>query len=201
MNMKRYLENCIRGWLPEEPNLQGFKRTIGQHGLANKRPVAGIVLLSLGVAFFLFSFLVATRTDTVIDNSFALSPNEKYGPYQKGTYYHTHITTKTTLLGEVTVEGESISLTVNGYNTEHLKNISIDQNYSLVIKPADDQYTFTFENAAARPSSVNFTLKETWIDIISLMPAFITMLLSAPIGTMLIVRGLSKKTSKKEEIC
>ena len=201
MNPKKYLENRIRGWLPDGPNLHRIERTMGRHNLANKRPVAGLVLLSLGVAFFLFSFLVATRTDTVIDNSFALSPNEKYGPYQTGTYYHTHITTKTTLLGEVTVKGESINLTVNGYNTEHLKNISIDQNYSLVIKPADDQYTFTFENAAARPSSVNFTLKETWIDIISLMPAFITMLLSAPIGTMLIVKGLSKKTSKKQEIC
>jgi hypothetical protein len=56
MNQKKCLENRIRGWLPEEPNLQGFKRTIGQRNITNKRPVAGLVLLSLGVAFFFSPF-------------------------------------------------------------------------------------------------------------------------------------------------
>jgi hypothetical protein len=136
MNTKKHVLNWIRGCLPEEPNLNGIKRTMGRHNLANK-PVLGLVLLSIGVTLFLFSLLIATRTDTVIDTSFVLEPNEKYG-YDNGTSYHTYVVSKSTLLGEVLVENGGVYFTADGYNTQHLKNIFIDQNYSLVIAPADD---------------------------------------------------------------
>jgi hypothetical protein len=201
MNPKKYLENRLRGWLPEEPNLHSIKRAMGRHNLV-KKPVVGLVLLSLGVTLFLFSFLIATKTDTAIDTSFVLEPTEKYGPYENGTYYHTHVISKSTLMGEVIVEGGGVYFTANGYNTQHLKNIFINQNYSLVIEPADDQYTFTFENTGGNlQSSIKFTLKERWMPFLSLTPAFIILLISAPIGTVLIIAGLRKKPSKKEEIC
>lgn len=197
VTLKKYLEKRIRGWLPEEPNLHSIKRTMGRHNLVNK-PVVGLVVLSLGVTFFLFSFLIAIRTDTVIDTSFVLEPTEKYRPYENGTYYHTHVISKSTLMGEVTVEGEGVYFTAEGYNTQHLKNIFINQNYSLVIEPADDQYTFTFENSGGNlQSSIKFTLKERWINTPSLIPAFVILLILAPLGTSLIIAGLRKKTSKK----
>jgi hypothetical protein len=134
----------------------------------------------------------------VIDTYFFLEPNEKYGPYENGTYYHTHVITKSTLMGEVLVEGGGVYFTADGYNTQHLKNIFINQNYSLVVEPADDQYTFTFENTGGDlQSSIKFTLKERWMNILSLIPAFIILLVSAPTGTVLIIAGLRKKPSKK----
>ncbi len=195
MNLKRSLKNRIRGWLPEEPDLNSIKRTMGPRNLG-KKPVVGVVLVSLGVASVLFSLLIATRTDTVIDTSFVLKPTEKSEPYENGTYYHTHVISKSTLIGEVLVEGSDINFTANGYNTPHLKNIVISQNYSLVIKPADDQYTFTFENTGDNLSSITFTLKERWLPFLSLLPAFIILLILAPIGTRLIVAGVRKKPSQ-----
>jgi hypothetical protein len=196
MTLRKYLEKRIRGWLPEEPNLNGIKRTLGRRSLVNK-PVLGIVLVSLAVILFLFSLLIATRTDTVIDTSFILEPNEKIGPYDNGTYYHTHVISKSTLLGEVLVESGSVNLTTNGYNTQHLKNIVINQNYSLVIEPADDQYTFTFENTGDHLSSIKFTLKERWMPFLLLIPAFTILLILTPVGTALIIPGLRKKPRQK----
>lgn len=191
MNPKKHLRDRIRGWLPEEPNLNSIKRTMGRHNLANK-PVFGLVLLSIGVTSLLFSLLIATRTDTVIDTSFVLEPNEKYEP----TSYHTHVITKSTLMGEVLIEGGGVNFTAEGYNTQHLKNIFINQNYSLVIKPADDRYTFIFENTGVNLSSIKFTLKERWMPFLLLIPAFIILLILAPIGTVLIIAGLRKKPSQ-----
>jgi hypothetical protein len=196
MNLKKHLLDWIHGWLPEEPNLNGIKRTLERRNLANK-PVLGIVLLSIGVTSLLFSLLIATRTDTVISTSFILEPDEEIGPYENGTYYHTHVIGKSTLMGEVLVEGGDINFTANGYNTQHLKNIFINQNYSLVIKPADDQYTFTFENTDDDLSSIKFILKERWMPFLLLIPAFIILLILTPIGTALIVTGLRKKPSRK----
>lgn len=195
MNLKKHVLEWIRGWLPEEPNLNGIKRTMGRRNLVNK-PVLGIVLVSLAVILFLFSLLIATRTDTVIDTSFVLEPNEKIGQYDNGTYYHTHVISKSTLLGEVLVEGGSVNLTANGYNTQHLKKIVINQNYSLVIEPADDQYTFTFENSGDHLSSIKFTLKERWMPFLLLIPAFIILLILTAVGTALIISGLRKKLSQ-----
>jgi len=154
----------------------------------------GLVLLLLGLSLFLLSFFSVTRTDTVIDISFVLDPGEKYEPYENGTYYHTRVISKSTLTGEVVVEGGGISFMADGYNTQHLKNVSINQNYSFVINPADDLYTFNFDNGGSDiPSSIKFTLKEEWMDILSLIPAFIILLISAPAGIALIIMGLRKK--------
>jgi hypothetical protein len=40
MNEEKYLENRVRGWLPEEPDLNSIKRTIGRHNLVNKPVVS-----------------------------------------------------------------------------------------------------------------------------------------------------------------
>lgn len=191
MNLKRSLKNKIRGWLPAEPDLNLVKRTMGRRNLA--KPVAGVVLVSLGLTAMLVSFLVATRTDTVIDKSFVLKPNEKFGSYENGTYYHAHVISKSALLGEVLVQGGNVNFTANGYNTQLLKGIVVNHTFSLMIDPADDQYTFTFENTGHEPSTVNFTLKETWMPFLLLAPAFVILLISAPTGTILIVRGLQKE--------
>ena len=196
MNVKKHLLDWIRGWLPEEPNLNGVKRTMGRRSLVNK-PVLGVVLVSLGVSALFFSLAIATRTDTVIDTSFVLEPNEKIEPYGDGTYYHTHVISKSTLMGEVLVESGNVNFTANGYNTHHLKNIVINQNYSLVIEPADDQYTFTFENTGVNLSSIKFTLKERWMPFLLLIPAFIILLILTPVGTALIISGLRKKPTTK----
>lgn len=161
------------------------------------KTVAGLVLLLLGSSLFLLSFFSATRTDTAVDISFVLDPDEKYGPYENGTYHHTRVISKSTLAGEVVVEGGSINFTANGYNTQHLKNVFINQNYSFAINPADDLYTFTFGNEGSSiQSSIKFTLEEKWMTIPLLIPGFIGLLILVPAGLVLIIMSLHKKTTE-----
>jgi hypothetical protein len=190
------LFSFIRGWLPKEPDLNNIKRTMEQRNWTRK-PVVGAVLISLGVTALLFSVLIATRTDTVIDTSFVVKPNETFGSYENGTYYHAHAISKSALTGEVIAQG-GVNFTANGYNTQRLKNIGVTQNFSWSIEPADDQYTFTFENTGDDPSSVRFTVKETWTPFLLLAPAFIILLITAPTGTILIIRGGRKQEDRAQ---
>ncbi len=48
MNPLRFLENRIRGWLPEEPNFKSVKKTMERRSLVNKRVL--IILLSVSLA-------------------------------------------------------------------------------------------------------------------------------------------------------
>jgi len=156
--------------------------------------VIGLILLSLGVSLFLLSFVIATKTDTVIDISFVLEPSERYGPpYTNGTYHHTRVITKSALMGEVLVQDGGINFTANGFNTHHLENVFISQNYSFVIDPADDLYWFTFENTGDIQSSIKFTLREKWINIFLLVPGFISLLLLTSTGLALSILGIRKK--------
>jgi len=158
------------------------------------KTVIGLVLLLLGASLFLLSFLNVTRIDTVIDVSFVLQPGEKYEPYKNGTYHHTRVISKSTLIGEVAVEDGGVNFTANGYNTQHLKNVFVNQNYSFTINPADDLYTFTFDNEGGSiQSSVRFTLKERWMNVLLLIPSFIVLLISFPTGIVLIIMDLRKK--------
>jgi len=142
---------------------------------------------------FLLSFFSATRVDTVIDISFVLEPRGKYGPYENGTCHHTRVISKSTLMGEVIVDGGGVNFTANGYNTQHLKNVFINQNYSFAINPADDLYWFTFDNEGSIQSSVKFTLKERWMSILLLIPSFVILMISAPTGIILIITDFRKK--------
>jgi len=162
------------------------------------KTAVGLVLLSLGVSLFLLSFLLVTKTDTVVDVSFVLEPSEKRGPGQNGIYHHTRVFSKSVLMGDVLVEGGAINFTANGYNTRHFENIFISENCSFVVDPADDLYWFTFENTNNDvQSSVTFTLKERWVNILSLIPAFVVLLILAPAGMVLIIMGSSEETRRK----
>jgi hypothetical protein len=49
MDVKEYLENRFRGWLPEEPNRHSNKNTIRQHSSVNKRI---LILFSVSLTCF-----------------------------------------------------------------------------------------------------------------------------------------------------
>jgi len=164
------------------------------------KTLVGLVLLFLGVSVFVSSFLNAAKTEIVIDVSFTLEPGEKYGPNNNGIYHHTKVFTRSSLTGEVAVEGASIYFTANGYNTEHLQNVFINQNYSFVVKPADDLYWFTFDNTAGNMQSlIKFTLEERWIDIFLLIPSFIGLLILVPAGLFLFVVNFRKQPRERRE--
>jgi hypothetical protein len=154
-----------------------------------KLVVAGVALLSLGSLAFLLLFPTATTTQTVVDISFVLGPGERYEPPKNGTMYHTRVISKSALTGELVINGGSINLTAYGYNTQHLNGVSVNQNCSFVINPADDLYTFTFDNRGSVQSSVKFVLKETFTNIYSLALDFIIFLVSAIAGTALVILG------------
>lgn len=124
----------------------------------------GLSVTLIGLTLFLIASIPVTRVDEVINTSFTLAPSTKYGPYDTGTYYHTRVFIfKSVLRGDILIEGEGVYLTVNGYNTQELRNIYVKGEKSFVIELADDQYTFTFDNSkGSAPSLVKFTLREVW---------------------------------------
>jgi hypothetical protein len=160
--------------------------------------VAGAALLLLGSLAFLLLFPTATTTQTVVDISFVLGPGEKYEPPKNGTMYHTKIISKSALTGELVINGGSINLTAYGYNTQHLNGVSVNQNCSFVINPADDLYTFTFDNRGSVQSSIRFILKETWTNNYALALAFLILLASAIAAMALVILGFLQKKQKEK---
>lgn len=127
-------------------------------------PLVRLLFASLGFITLLMCVIPVTTSEEVINATFALSPGTRYAPPNAGTNYHTRIFGRSVLKGEGTVEGNGIYLTVYGYNTKNLEKSYLGGRYTFVIDPADDLYTFIFDNTEGRgESSVQFTLEETWI--------------------------------------
>lgn len=121
-------------------------------------------MTTIGLTLFLIALIPVTRIDEVINTSFTLAPGTIYGPYNAGTYYHTRIwIIKSALQGDIIIEGEGAYISVNGFNAGELRNIYLKGEKGFTIEPADDQYTFTFDNTqGSAPSLVKFTLREVW---------------------------------------
>ena len=101
-------------------------------------------------------------------------------------------------MAELAINGGSINLTAYGYNTQHLNGVLVNQNRSFVINPADDLYTFVFDNRGSVQSSVKFILKETFTNIYSLALNFTIFLVSAIAGTALVILGfLQRKQGRR----
>ncbi|MFQ5822120.1 MAG: hypothetical protein ACE5I5_19225, partial [Candidatus Heimdallarchaeota archaeon] len=111
-----------------------------------KRSLVGLFLTLIGLTILLVSSIPVTSSEEAINTSFAVSPGTTYGSPNVGTGYHTRILGKSVLKGEVIIEGNGIFLTVTGYNSNHLKNLYVTGRYSFRIDPANDLYTFTFDN-------------------------------------------------------
>jgi len=150
--------------------------------------VMGILLLLLGTSVFLLSFNSAMRAEIVIDTFFILEAGET-----QERYHHTRILSKSALTGAMEVEGEGINFTAYFFNTQHLEDIYVDRSYSFVIDPADDLYTFIFDNSGNDgQSSIDFTLEENWMDIPLLILSLIGLLVLAPSGLILTKMSLRK---------
>ena len=46
--MKKYLENRIRGWLPQEPNLPNYQRALSQRSWSWLKWYAALILINAG---------------------------------------------------------------------------------------------------------------------------------------------------------
>jgi len=142
------------------------------------------LLTLLGLSLFIVTLIPTTSVEEAINTEFIVDPGTEHEEY-----YHTHIFGKSALKGEVIVEGESIYLTVNFYNTEHLDNVYVDGPYSFMVDPADDLYIFIFNNTEGHnESSVKFRLGEIWTRPIGIgsHPGFIAGL----VGFLLFLAGL-----------
>jgi len=155
----------------------------------------------LGLSLLSMALIPVTSAEEVINSSFTVSAGNKYGPYDNGTTYHTSVLGKSVLQGEITVVGEGIYFTANGYNTLQIKDLYVSDTYNFVIDPADDLYTFTFNNTGGHnESSVHFKLKEVWTGsvVIGSPLLFITWLagfLILPIGIAIIAISFSRSRS------
>lgn len=124
--------------------------------------VLGLAVVLLMVGFGV-AFIPVTRVTEEIRKTFDVSPGSRYGPYDSGTVYHTRVLVKSALRVEVFVEGDEIYITVNGYNTQNLKSVCVEGSKTFLIEPADDLYTFTFDNSrGTKGSLVGFRLSEIW---------------------------------------
>lgn len=131
----------------------------------SKKLISRLAIFTIScLVFLLIISIPITNLEVVINTSLEVNPGIKVDPYDTETVYHTRILCKSALNGEISVEGEDIYLTVHGYNTQHLKNIFIAEQYNFLIDPADDLYTFIFDNTEGlNESFIKFKLEEIWI--------------------------------------
>ena len=112
------------------------------------------LLALIGLGLLLVCSIPVTNGEEAIDTTFAVDRSIE-------TYYHTQIFAKSALRGEILVDGEGIYLSVNGYNSRHLDNVLVREQFSFTIDPADDLYYFIFDNTERRTErSVEFRLEE-----------------------------------------
>jgi hypothetical protein len=130
--------------------------------MPRKGTLVGLLLATLGLAILIVCAIPVTGTEKVIDTSFVVAPGTEYGPPNAGANYHTRVLGKSVLRGEVLTEGGGINLTVNGYNTQDLAGIYVEDRYGFVVDPADDLYSFVFSNMGHNESLVQFKLEEIW---------------------------------------
>jgi len=170
-------------------------------GIVRKK--IGLSVTSIGLILFLIVLIPVTRVDEVINTFFTLTPGTKYGPYDTGTYYHTKVWIfKSALQGNILIEGEGVHISVNGYNAGELRNIYVKGEKGFTIEPADDQYTFTFDNTqGSTPSLVKFTLREVWtasysplVWILGLVGLFLIIPSGLTISVVTYFRAPSRKT-------
>jgi peptidoglycan/LPS O-acetylase OafA/YrhL len=65
MNLKKYLEKRIHGWLPKEPNLSSFPTATSrknEHSHKIKLPIGTVLLLSLFMLMFIAQFFEGNAT-------------------------------------------------------------------------------------------------------------------------------------------
>jgi hypothetical protein len=165
----------------------------------------GLILTLLGLSLLSMALIPVTSAEEVINASFTVGAGNEYGPYDDGTYYHTRVLGKSVLEGEVNVSGEGIYLTANGYNTQQFKDLHVTGSYNFIIDPADDLYTFTFNNTRGQNEClVQFTLKEVWTRsmMIGSPPLFIAWLsgfILLPIGVVVI--AVAYPRSRTSSLC
>jgi hypothetical protein len=150
---------------------------------------AGLALILIGIALFLISSIPSTRTEEVINTSFSISPGDSFGPYDEGTYYHTKVLVRSILKIRIFTEGGGIYVTAGGQNAQELKDFYIEGEKSLTIEPADDQYTFTFDNKGMSDCTVDFVLTEVWTGSLSSLIwvlGYAGLLFMVPIGAGII---------------
>ena len=150
---------------------------------------AGLTLILIGIALFLISSIPITRTDEVINTSFTINSGDSFGPYEKGTYYHTRILAKSILKIHINVEGVGLYILASGQNVQDLEDVLVEGGKSFRIAPANDQYTFTFDNKGMSDCTVEFALTEVWIGSLSPLTWVLGqagLLLMVPIGSVII---------------
>jgi small-conductance mechanosensitive channel len=164
-----------------------------------KKTATGLALLLAGVV--LFCILAMPQSQTIINDSFVLEPNEKSGRIGVGYYHGGPGSLNRNLVGEISVQGKNVDFSANGTNEQNARtlliNVPVYTEYEFKA-PINNDYTFSFMNPNSdQQSTVTFTLKAVWTSTTLLVMAFIALSISAPAGTTLVVLGLRSKTTRK----
>jgi len=135
-------------------------------GIGNMRlrpSYAIIVFVIMGLTLLSTISIPITNSNVVIRTAFVVDSGMSYGPYDDDTLYHTGIFGNSTLRGNIYIVEDGIYLTVNGENTQHLKDVYISNRFAFEIVPAIDQYTFEFDNTnGVAAIEVYFVLENVW---------------------------------------
>lgn len=123
-----------------------------------------LALMLVGLVLIASCTFPVVSIEEVINVSITLSPGYEYGPSENGTTYHTRVLGYSSFLrGEIMIEGEGVYFSANGYNTQDLKNVYVEDQYTFTVDPADDLYWFVFNNTSGgSESDIAFRLEEVW---------------------------------------
>ena len=209
--MKCRIHITTQGWLPQDPYIPSHLKIVSNRHrrIGKAKIVTGSTLWLIGLVALLLSILAVQQSCGILNYSYVLEPDQKSdqaftsgGHYTSDPFYNMH-----SFEGQIIVEGENVEFKVlsrEGNSAVYLSNdpkdtqevisTTVDGTYTFNL-PAnvDYSYDYVIQNTGSQQATVNFQLKETQIAISMLIPGAIALLVTALLGTVLIISGRKGK--------
>jgi hypothetical protein len=220
--MKCRIPITTQGWLPQDPIIPSHLKIVSSRHrwIGKAKIVTGSTLLLIGLIALLVSIAAVQQIREIHSESCVLESNQKSIVSSSGgigfsqPYYNRYFE------GQITVEGKNVELKVvsrdpivktydvngtKGYSTVYMRDTPtqevpstfVDGAYKFNLPAKGDYYDYecALQNTGNQQAKVTFQINEIQTDIGKLIPGAIALIVTALLGTALIVSG---RKGKKE---
>ncbi len=218
--MKLHMHITTQGWLPQDPIIPSHLEIVSSRHrrISKAKIVTGSTLLLIGLIALLVSIMAAQQIREIHSESCVLESNQKSIVGSSGGVSFSHPYYNRCFEGQIIVEGKNVELKVvsrepivktydvngtKGYSTVYMRDTPthevpstfVDGAYKFNLPANGDYYDYecALQNTGSQQAKVTFQINEIQTDIGMLIPGAIVLLVTALIGTLLIVSGRKGK--------